>query len=94
MMHSQLGVVVLVHFLLLIYQSLMPNLRGSGVVVAGLAFIERELYETVSVECSWGLILKIAEPSAPYTHPVGGGAGGHTLRRPLLYLITRVWDVD
>ena len=80
----------------------MPELRGGweprrvppGMNRRSVPVEDRSYMKSVSVECPWGLILKIAEPSAPYTHPVGGGAGGHTLRRPLLYLITRVWDVD
>jgi hypothetical protein len=49
--------------------------------------------KTVSVECPWRL-RQIAANFAHLPHPVGGGPGGHTLRRPPLYLITRVWDVD
>jgi len=40
--HGHCGIVELVHFGLYIFQPLMPEIRGSGVVVAGLSFIERE----------------------------------------------------
>jgi hypothetical protein len=39
---GQVGVVILVHFPLFIFQIVRPKIRGSDVVVAGLSFIERE----------------------------------------------------
>ena len=70
---SSCGVVVLVHLLLLIFQPLMQEIRGSGVGVVEPIFIERELYE-IGVR---GRVRKISANFAHLPHPMrtqGGDA--------------------